>query len=145
VGSSPTCLRRGLWAVRALVVLALSSALLAWLFNRVVVSGESMFPTLLPGDRLLVLRMPALFRRRVGGLVAFRDPRKGAGLRYGDNPEGRLMVKRVVSVDADGVEVRGDNEAASTDSRTFGTVPLELVAGVVVYRYAPEGRVGLVR
>lgn len=46
------------------------------------------------------------------------------------------MVKRVASVDVDGVEVLGDNPVASTDSRTFGRIPLASIGWVVVRRYA---------
>ena len=68
-----------------------------------------MMPTLAPGDRLLVVR---LGRPRPGDLVALRDP---------DEPA-RLLVKRIKARGPAGVEVRGDNEAASRDSRVFGPV-----------------------
>jgi hypothetical protein len=54
----------------------------------------------------------------------------------------RVLVKRVDSVDADGVTVVGDNPAASTDSRTFGAVDPTLVLGRAVYRYWPAARRG---
>lgn len=95
--------------------------------RRVEVAGESMRPTLEPGDRLLV-RLTN--RARIGDLVAVRDPRE---------PE-RVMVKRVTAAGPGGLEVRGDNETASTDSRTFGAFPRSLLVGVAVYRYAPEER-----
>lgn len=96
--------------------------------RRVVVSGDSMRPTLEPGDRLLVVRGPV----RVGGLVAFTDPRE----------PGRTLVKRVTARGAHDVEVRGDNSVASTDSRHFGPVPDDDVRGRPVYRYLPEYRRG---
>jgi len=97
--------------------------------RRVQVTGESMRPALLPGDRLLVVRARRL---RVGDVVAVSDPRHPA----------RLMVKRVAAVDPSGVTVVGDDPSASTDSRQFGPVPSALVRGRVVYRYAPPNRVG---
>lgn len=88
-----------------------------------------MRPTLEPGDRLLVRRT----RRVVGGqLVVVGDPRAPA----------RAIVKRAVGVWAGGVDVRGDDQDASTDSRTFGTVPWALVRGRPWYRYAPAERAG---
>lgn len=87
--------------------------------------------TLRPDDRLLVVRGGP----RPGDLVAVRDPRV---------PD-RLLVKRVASVTAGGVDVRGDDPARSTDSRDFGLVPVSDVVGVVVRRYAPAGRTGTVR
>ncbi len=68
-------------------------------------------------------------------MVAVRDPLQG----------GRLLVKRVGAVLGDEVVVRGDNEAASTDSREFGPVPAGAVLGRVVRCYAPPWRAGPVR
>ncbi len=101
-------------------------------FLRLQVAGESMVPTLLPGDRVLVLRglgplRPAI---HVGDLVALVDPR---------SPR-RTMVKRVAGTEGSRVVVRGDNEAASTDSRHFGPVDSGAIRGRVIYRYHPEGR-----
>ena len=97
--------------------------------QRVEVAGDSMRPTLEPGDRLVVWSPGPV---RPGDLVAVRDPRDPA----------RTIVKRVATVGAEGVTVVGDNPAASTDSRTFGPVPRGLLRGRVVYRYWPEGRRG---
>jgi hypothetical protein len=67
-------------------------------------------------------------------VAALRDPRHPA--------DATLLVKRVAAVTPGGVEVRGDNPAASTDSRTFGPVPRALLAGPVLYRYWPRERAG---
>src|SRR4051812_31648916 len=96
-----------------------------------VVDGDSMRPAIEPGDRLLVLRL----RPRVGDVVALRDPRERT----------RVIVKRVAAIDATGVDVRGDNAAASTDSRAFGRIDARDVLGRAVYRYAPSTRAGRVR
>ena len=97
--------------------------------RRVVVEGRSMEPTLAPGDRLLVIRVA---HPRPGHVVAVRDPRGGR----------RLLVKRISALRDDGVVLRGDNPGASTDSRTFGTVPPRAVVGRVVRCYAPAWRAG---
>ena len=102
--------------------------------RRLRVVGESMVPTLLPGDRVLVLRgfgplRPAV---RLGDLVALSDPRRAE----------RTMIKRVAGFDGEAVVLRGDNEAASTDSRHFGPVGRGDLRGRVVYRYHPEARRG---
>jgi len=93
-----------------------------------------MTPTLAPGDRLLVMRLGVmrLGRPRRGDLVAVTDP---------DEPA-RLLVKRVAAVEPAGLELRGDNESASRDSREFGAVSDARVVGRVVYRYFPPSRAG---
>jgi signal peptidase I len=111
---------------------------------RVTVKGMSMAPTLLPGDHLLV-RPVRTFRR--GDMVVVRDP---------DEPQ-RWVVKRVAAlpgetitiegrmlVAGDGLIVLGDNAAQSTDSRSYGAVPIADVHGRAWYRYAPATRVGLI-
>ena len=112
-------------------VLALAGVAVAVLrpVGRVAVEGGSMRPALEPGDRLLLVRRRAY---RPGAVVAVADPR-----------DGRLLVKRVAAVRADGrLVVAGDDPAASTDSRTFGPIPPALVRGQAVRRYAPPGRAG---
>jgi nickel-type superoxide dismutase maturation protease len=99
--------------------------------HRVEVVGDSMAPQLRPGDRLLVTSLVPIRR---GDVVALRDPRD----------RGRVLVKRVAAVlDAERrVVVLGDNRAASTDSRSFGPVPVRLLLGRCVWRYHPPSRRG---
>jgi nickel-type superoxide dismutase maturation protease len=98
-------------------------------FRRVSVTGDSMVPALRDGDRLLVGPRLGV---QPGAIVAIRDPRSS----------GRLLVKRVHGRGPDWVDVRGDNDRGSTDSRHFGPLPLGLVVGRIVYRYGPPGRTG---
>jgi len=91
-----------------------------------------MMPELAPGDRLLVV---SLGRPRAGDLVALRDPAE----------PGRLLVKRVAAVLPTGIDVRGDNCAASRDSRVFGPVAPSGLVGKAVYRYFPPARAGFLR
>lgn len=125
------------------------------------VEGDSMQPTLDPGDRLLVRPVGPLPPRR-GDLVVVRDPRR---------PD-RATVKRVVGLPGERIELRsgrlsidgvthiepyahqrcgdvacfvpgghvyvlGDNRARSTDSRTYGPVPVGLLDAVVVATVRP--------
>jgi signal peptidase I len=90
-------------------------------FRLVVVRGDSMAPTLLDGDHLIVRvgRAPM-----PGDLVVFRA--------RDVVPESSVtwMVKRAARVAPDGsVTVYGDN-ARSQDSRHFGAVPGESILGV---------------
>jgi nickel-type superoxide dismutase maturation protease len=113
--------------VRAVRIAAFVGTALSWVFERVEVNGDSMAPTYLPGDRLLLVRR---FRPlRAGDVVAFDDPRGSAG----------RIVKRVTSVSPGGVEVLGDNPGSSTDSRAFGPVPQRSVEYLVIRRYATGG------
>ncbi|MGH3665436.1 MAG: S26 family signal peptidase [Egibacteraceae bacterium] len=114
--------------------------------RRVAVSGLSMAPTLLPGERLLIHRTGRLRR---GDLVVVADPAAA----------GRLVVKRVAAapgqqVTVDGsvlaagpreVVVLGDNAAHSTDSRDYGPLPTTTIKGRATYRYAPPDRAGRLR
>jgi nickel-type superoxide dismutase maturation protease len=111
-----------------LVLLAVAAARTR--LDVVEVRGRSMAPTLLPGDRLLVLRQAA----RVGDVVLATDPRA---------PE-RELVKRVASIDEFGAQLRGDNPAASTDARAFGSVPVGAIGWRAVLRYWPAERIGAV-
>lgn len=111
-------------------ILACGVAVAVTRLDRVTVTGLSMAPTLVPGDRLLVLRTR---RVRVGDIAVVRDPR---------DPSFEV-VKRVVGLDRDGaVEIRGDHAAVSTDSRAYGPVPRSLLVGRAIYRYAPPTRTG---
>lgn len=112
-----------LWTTVALAVVTAAGAVASYL-GRVEVKGLSMAPTLLPGDRLLVLKTR---RVRPGDLVVVRDPREPS----------RQVVKRVTATTPNGIEIRGDNPAASTDSRTYGSVPRTLIVGRALSRYAP--------
>ena len=98
--------------------------------HRLEVAGNSMLPSFAPGDRVLAVEgLPV----RTGHVVAVVDPRDS----------GRLLVKRVHRVTGSSVEVLGDNDLESTDSRTFGQVGLAAIRGRVVYRYFPPERAGL--
>jgi nickel-type superoxide dismutase maturation protease len=95
--------------------------------RRLEVEGDSMRPTLLPGDRVLVWRGRRL---RSGDVVALVDPK------------GRRVVKRLSEGTGTGYFVIGDNLASSTDSRHFGPVEPSAILGRVVWRYWPEDRRG---
>lgn len=134
------------WPTGRRALLAAVVAAVGWLTLRVLsrvtrrVAGHSMRPTLEDGD--LVLTLPAWARHvRAGRVVVVRDPRR---------PE-RSTVKRVAAttgrwaslpdgpgpVPRDRIAVRGDDPTASTDSRAYGPVPVDLVERHVIARLWP--------
>jgi nickel-type superoxide dismutase maturation protease len=123
-------MRRG----RGLIGPLFASLLVAFVARRVLdvveVRGSSMLPTLRAGDRLVVIRLHR--PPRPGEIVLAADPREGR----------REVVKRVARVDVDGVDLRGDNVAASTDGRVFGRVPTRVVRWRVALRCWPLDRLG---
>jgi len=100
---------------------------LEFFVRRVVVEGTSMMPTYAPGERLTALRP---WRRvRTGDVVVIRDPRDAQ----------RWLLKRCVARQGRGLDLRGDNPGASTDSRDFGLVPARAVRYLVVGGSALSG------
>lgn len=134
------------------------------------VTGDSMRPTLAPGDVVLVLPLRS-GRLRRGDVIVIRDPRDPA----------RETVKRIVGLSGDHIAMRGDtleiagvpydepyahrgpepgrgswsvswrvpprhvvvlgdDRGWSTDSRVYGPVSHSLVVGRVAARLRPPGR-----
>jgi signal peptidase I len=112
---------------RALILILLAAAvpIVSRRLDAVQVRGRSMSPTLLPGERLLVVRA----RPRVGDIVLAPDPR---------HPK-REVIKRVASVEDGVVALRGDNASASTNAR----VAPDAVEWRALVRYWPPSRVGV--
>ncbi len=106
--------------------------------TRVSVVGDSMQPTLAPGDWLLA--DPEAFTAAppvVGDLVLAPDPRAPS----------RLLVKRVSGVYEGGTALwlTGDAPNATTDSDVFGSVSAATVVGRPWFRYWPPSRIGPIR
>jgi hypothetical protein len=78
-----------------------------------------MLPAYLPGEKLWARRR--LWAPRVGEVVVARDPQR----------PGQFIVKRVAAVSGAGIDLRGDNSGASTDSRDYGLVARRDVLYVV--------------
>ncbi len=97
----------------------------------VVVAGQSMAPTVQPGDFLLV-RRPAV--PYLGAIVLARHPARWD----------LLVVKRITARTESGWWLTGDNPLASDDSRAFGPVLDEAVLARVLGCYWPIGRLGAV-
>ncbi|MGB0590223.1 MAG: nickel-type superoxide dismutase maturation protease [Myxococcota bacterium] len=88
-----------------------------------MVRGDSMRPTLMPGDHILV--NPAAYSRAqpsVGDVVVARHPFE----------RDRLIVKRISDVGPEGrCFLSGDNPDESTDSHSFAAIAPHLILGRV--------------
>lgn len=122
-----------------LVALGAGAAGAAWAMWRpfvLLVEGNSMSPTLRPGDELLCVR-----RRRI---------RRGEVVVVRPRSHGLEMVKRVTGLPGDPMgartlgddeyQVEGDHPLRSTDGRVFGPVGRAEIAGVALLRYRPDPR-----
>ena len=120
-----------------------------------IVLGNSMEPTLNPGDRVLVDLWT--YRQRAplpGEIVLLQGPLPGEPvlikrvetLPLAEQPDIRERFWPNDGAASTGVVwVRGDNEARSVDSRSFGPVPIDRIRGRVVLRYWPPSRAGPTR
>jgi inner membrane protease subunit 1 len=113
------------------------------MLGRFTVAGDSMRPTLEPGDRLIVGPLGRLPRDAIVIVIDPRQPERQMAKRIAAVPGETVVVDGVeISAGPGEVAVIGDNLAASTDSRTFGPVPAGLITARVWYRYAPQHRAG---
>jgi nickel-type superoxide dismutase maturation protease len=114
--------------------------LLLFCSTRVVVEGESMWPALRAGDRLLVNRLAYRFSPpHHGDIVLLHDPER----------PGFECIKRIVALPDGALRippehyfVLGDNRAFSRDSRSFGPVHRSAIIGRAWRRYARQQAVG---
>jgi nickel-type superoxide dismutase maturation protease len=94
--------------------------------KRLRVSGSSMLPELQPGEEILF--NPQAYRQKppnVGDIVVARHP-------YQE----KQIIKRVALVLEDGsCFLTGDNAQASTDSRSYGFIPLNKILGKVTSKF----------
>ena len=107
-----------------LVVLLGATAALVVRRSLVAVRGPSMEPTLWPGDRLVTVPAVAGWLR-VGQVVVLDDPEDAS----------HRIIKRIVAVAGDHVEVRGDDPQRSTDGRRWGPVPRDAVRRIAITRW----------
>jgi len=103
--------------------------------GHVVVHGDSMLPTLRPGDYLMINRLAYWVSAPQKGDVVVVRGRAGAPAR---------QIKRVADLPGEGVHVLGDNPDGSTDSRDYGPVARSSIEGKAWLRYWPPGRFGLI-
>lgn len=86
------------------------------------VAGDSMSPTLTDGDVILISPKASIVP---GDIVVAKHPYK----------QSVKILKRVAAIDENGrYSLEGDNPDESSDSRTFGTLPIEYIHGKAVCR-----------
>lgn len=167
-GGEKSSLRETLETV--LIALLLALVIRSFLVQQYVVDGQSMFPTLHHGDRLLVNKL--VFRLsdpKPGDVVVLEDPA---------NPR-RQLIKRVIATGGETIEVRnqvvfidgkplkeaftnpvsvrakdylplkvpegyvfvmGDNRGESLDSRMLGPIQIENLQGKALFLFWPTSR-----
>jgi signal peptidase I len=116
-------------------------------FKTVVVNGDSMQPTLRPGQRVLVSKAYWLIGQiRRKDIVVVQDDKPdgyfikrvyrlpGEVVDYPNIPSTHTLASGDYVVPDGYVYVLGDNRAASEDSRTFGPIPYSKIIGKVVVR-----------
>jgi len=86
------------------------------------VDGISMEPTILEGDIIIYRPVKSQDEEIVqGSLIVINHPLK----------ENIFLIKRVHFVNDDSLDVRGDNQKESTDSRQFGLINKNQLVGTV--------------
>lgn len=92
---------------------------------RFIVSGNSMMPTFVSGDKLFVSKLfYKIVSPKVNDVAVLIDPRND-----------RLILKKIDGVFGDKYFVVGENLTESTDSRIFGAVNKRQIVGKVLFRY----------
>lgn len=158
-------------AILGIGMAALSSLLLFSLVaSPVRVEGVSMVPSLSPRQRLIISPLLARWDLKRTDLVVLNHPQHSAtnlikrvaavpGDRLCINSRGIYVNNRQISTWTAGsctpfmditiphghVFVLGDNLNCSSDSRTFGPVPVTRILGKVVLSYWPFSRIGIPR
>jgi signal peptidase len=129
--------------LRALILLAVIAFVAGWFFTfrpsflggpvtYITVAGQSMKPTLLPGDLAIVREQRSY---HTGQVVAFRIPR-------GQTGAGERVIHRIVGSDEQGYITRGDNRTGDDNWRPTNTdvIGALWIHVPLVGRYLPELR-----
>lgn len=84
------------WIASLVIAMSIVTFVRFFLFDFIIVSGSSMYPTLINGERLIISRLPVfLGKPKRGELVVF------------SLENDRNLIKRVIAVSGDRVEMKG--------------------------------------
>ncbi len=98
------------------------------LLEIIKVSGHSLDPVYRDGDFVLVSRIPLLVRGiQPGDAVVFQHPSLGRLIKLVERLEDQDRSVYVVGLDPH-----------SSDSRTFGAIPMAQIQGKVIWHFTPE-------
>ncbi len=123
---------------------------------RVAVVEGSMRPTIDPGDWLLVDPTSGRWPRR-GTIVVFREPgsdllaikrvtgRPGDWVEFADGWLQLADDEAWLMSDADDAALEAAGQGHAVDSRHYGPVPVDALAGRAWFRYWPRHRIGPLR
>ena len=86
------------------------------------IQGHSMEPTIKNGQTVLVSSLPYIFKKpKVNDVIALENGNK-------------ILIKRILKMNAQEVFIAGDNLEDSLDSRKFGMVSKNKILGKVIYK-----------
>ena len=99
-------------------------------FEIIIISGNSMYPTLKHGDFILIKKLLPIYKYKVGDIVVLPNP-------YNSK---QLVVKRIVKtkvvIVGRNVEhlawIEGDNSEVSQDSRNYGWINKNSIEGRLI-------------
>lgn len=92
------------------------------LLSKFKISGHSMEPLLLHGDKILTTNLFYLFKSpQINDIVVFRN-------------DDRVFVKRIKKIKDDKYFVSGDNQNDSLDSKDFGEIFKIQILGKFIYK-----------
>ena len=92
------------------------------LLSKFKISGHSMEPLLLHGDKILTTNIFYLFKSpQINDIVVFKDITN-------------VFVKRITKIINDKYFVSGDNQNDSLDSKDFGAISKSQILGKFIYK-----------
>jgi signal peptidase I len=119
------------WLESIVIALLIAFLFRFFVFDVVLVEGQSMNPTLKSGDRIIVTKLSYKFKKpEYKDIVVFKNP---------DDPKVRY-IKRVIGVEGDSVEIR-DGKVYVNDKELVEPYISEPIMGEYPKTVVPEGTI----